>query len=525
MNTTSTANGLRASGLRALPAPDWARLRAWRGRRAEVWPIAGGVAIAVIAGWFAGVGLWLFAVAIVVTPAFLIIAAAAPERTALGLIVVLPFMFYPAAVGGFSLFVAVPTFGFTGLMLMMRQRSSLHGMRRLLPVPLFALLVVIAIYTSVASSDLATAFSRVLYLALFGWFAWALATSIFSGRLTREAVAKAVVWSGAIAALAVLIQFLWQFGAGKESVISWLRSVQATFAGERAAGISTINWVINDFNLLRGIFPFMSPPMAGQYLMLCLVAAIWLRRERKDPTPAGSAVQLGIVVLIAAGLLVTFSRQAWLGALVGVIALGIKQKPLWMFAVIAEIFLILTVVPIPGGHGSFGEYLLTASDTSTTSSGTRLALWTQAFDHIPDHVFLGVGPGLYGTLNPNPANPVYYSHNIFLDELVELGALGGLAFIALFALALRSAFKRSATLAFSMLTAYVVANLFDSVLYTPRNGLLLAVAFALIAGSEPTHKAGRVRSVRSPLATTQPGVPRSPPRSSRTALRHGTPAR
>lgn len=525
MNTTSTANGLRALGFRALPAPDWARIRAWRGRRAEVWPIAGGLAIAVIAGFFVGIGIWPFAVATVVTPAFLIIAAAAPERTALGLIVVLPFMFYPAAVGGFSLFLAVPTFGFTGLMLMMRQRSSLHGMRRLLPVPVFALLVVIAIYTSVASTDLATSLSRVLYLALFGWFAWALATSLFAGRLSREDVAKAVVWSGAIAAFAILIQFLFQFGAGKESVIDWLRDVQGTFAGERSANISTINWVIEDIDLLRGIFPFMSPPMAGQYLMLCLVAAIWLRRERRGPTPAGSTLQLGIIVLIAAGLLVTFSRQAWLGALVGVIALGIKQRPLWMFAVIAEIFLILTVVPIPGGHGSFGEYLLTASDTSTDSSGARIALWTQAFDHIPNHVALGVGPGLYGTLNPNPAKEVYYSHNVFLDQLVELGVLGGLAFIAVFALGLRSAFKRSATLAFAMLTAFVVANLFDSVFYTPRNGLLLGVAFALIAGGEPARKARRLRSVRSPLATTQPEEPRSPLRSSRTALRHGTPAR
>jgi hypothetical protein len=62
--------------------------------------------------------------------------------------------------------------------------------------------------------------------------------------------------------------------------------------------------------------------------------------------------------------------------------------------------------------------------------------------------------------------------------------LGGLAFIALLALALRSAFVRSASLAFGMLTAYVVANLFDDVLFTPRNGLMLAVAFALIAGGK-----------------------------------------
>ncbi len=453
--------------------------------------MAGGVAIAAFGGYLAGNGYWTLAGAVVFTPVFMIIAAAAPERTALGLIVALPFMFYPATVGGFSLFLAIPTFGFTGLMLMTRQRSSLHGMRGVFPVATFAVVVAIGIYTSAASVDLATSFSRLLYLFLFGWFAWSLGTALFAGRLSREQVARAVVWSGAIAALAVLIQFLVQFGEGKESVIDWLRSVQATFAGERAANISTINWVVNDFGLLRGIFPFMSPPMAGQYLMLCLVSAFWLRRERRDPTPAGSALQLALIVLITAALLVTFSRQAWIGALVGVIALGIKRRPVWMFAVIAEMFLIFTVVPIPGGHGSFGDYLLTASDTSTTSSGTRVALWSQAIDLLPNHLLLGVGPGLYGTLNPDPANPVYYAHNVFLDELVELGALGGLAFIAVFALGLRSAFKRSATLAFAMLTAYVVANLFDDVLFTPRNGLLLAVAFALIVGGPEKRESDR----------------------------------
>ena len=109
---------------------------------------------------------------------------------------------------------------------------------------------------------------------------------------------------------------------------------------------------------------------------------------------------------------------------------------------------------------------------------------TQAIHLIPGHWLLGVGPGLYGTLNPDPANPVYYAHNVWLDETVELGVAGGLALIAVFLLAMRSAFRRKATLGFSLLAAFIVANLFDDVLYFPRNGILLAAAFAVAAAGD-----------------------------------------
>lgn len=499
-----TMNTIRGIGTQVLPRGRWPASDGLKGS----WPLAGGLILAALTGYFLSKGNWQFAFLMVAAPAFLVAAVATPERTALGLIVFLPFFIYPASVGGFSLFLAVPLFGFTGLMLMTRQRGSLHGLRRPLPLAAFFILLTIAIAAAAASSDPATAFSRVLYLALFGWFAWSLATALMAGRLSREAVAKAIVYSGALAAAAVLIQFLAQFGGGKEGVIEWLKSVQATFAGERAAGINTTNWVISDLNLLRGIFPFMSPPSAGQYLMLTFVAGIWLRRERKGMPGPSSTAELAMLVVIAAGLLATFSRQAWLGALIGVIALGVKRRPLRMLAIVVGGFLVLATAPIPGGHGTFGDYLLTASNTSSTSSATRLGLWGQATHLIPHHALLGVGPGLYSTLNPDPANPIYYAHNVFLDMAIELGVAGAFAFIALMVLALRASLVRSATLAFAMLTAFVVASLFDDVFYTPRNGLMVALAYALIVGQDRVQRRP-VRQRPSRKSGVRPALDRS----------------
>jgi O-antigen ligase len=156
--------------------------------------------------------------------------------------------------------------------------------------------------------------------------------------------------------------------------------------------------------------------------------------------------------------------------------------------IVALLFVALAVLPVPGGHSTFGDYLLTASDTTNVSSATRLGLLTQAIHLIPGHAVIGVGPGMYGTLNPNPANPVYYAHNVWLDEAVELGIAGGVALAATFLLAMRSALRRRAMLGFALLAAYVVANLFDDVLYFPRNGILLAAAFAL-ATADPARPA------------------------------------
>jgi hypothetical protein len=314
-------------------------------------------------------------------------------------------------------------------------------------------------------------------------------------------VSMAVVVSASAASLALVVQVIAQFAFGRQSVISWLAGETGLFGGQHAATIvqESQNWVVGSLNIVRGIFPFMAAPSAGQYIMLGLVAAAWLWRTRPArASPGGRTLMIISIVLITAGLLMTLSRQSWVGVLAGLGALTLRRDPIRAVALVVLVFLFLAVTPIPGGHSTFGDYLLTASDTTSVSTGTRLGLLTQAIHLVPAHWLIGVGPGLYGTLNPDPANPLYYAHNVWLDETVELGAAGGLALIAVFVITMRSAFRRQATLGFSMLAAFVVANLFDDVLYFPRNGILLAVAFAVAAagdgvntrrGHEPTRSA------------------------------------
>jgi O-antigen ligase len=278
--------------------------------------------------------------------------------------------------------------------------------------------------------------------------------------------------------------------------------VTGAFAGSHSANeTGQLNWTIEGLNIVRGIFPFMSAPSAGQYMMLGLVGAVWLRRTAPSSPGLGSALEWAGIAVITAALLLTFSRQAWIGAFAGLGALALRKRPVWMFAVILLLFVAMTAISAPGGHGSFADYLLTASDKTTASSGGRVDLWRQALQLVPHHWALGVGPGLYATLNPDPVDPIYYAHNVFLDGLVELGAAGGLALIVVVVVAMASAFRRSATLGFGMLAAWVTANLFDDVLYFPRNGVILAAAFALAAAGDSAARqrpAARARARPGP---------------------------
>ncbi len=177
---------------------------------------------------------------------------------------------------GFSLFLAIPLFGFASVILLLRERGATARVAKSLPARSFALLCAIALVTSGLSSDPATAFSRTAYIILFGLFTAALASGLASKRITAESLVRAVVLSGVIAGSAVIIQFVAQFALGRGSVLDWMHSILTLFGGENAG---SRNWEIVDPDVLRGIVPFMTPPSAGQYLMLCLVAAVWLRRR------------------------------------------------------------------------------------------------------------------------------------------------------------------------------------------------------------------------------------------------------
>jgi len=115
---------------------------------------------------------------------------------------------------------------------------------------------------------------------------------------------------------------------------------------------------------------------------------VWLWRTR-PPTlsPAARSWLIAACVLTAAGLLMTLSRQSWVGLLAGLAALSLRRDPVRPVVIVAALFLLLAVIPAPGGHGTFGDYLLTASDTSMTRlNAGDWASWATTSGTNPAHV-------------------------------------------------------------------------------------------------------------------------------------------
>jgi O-antigen ligase len=183
----------------------------------------------------------------------------------------------------------------------------------------------------------------------------------------------------------------------------------------------------------------------------------------------------------------------------------IRVRPARLLMGIAVVALLAFIMPLPGTHETLGQYLLLSTDVQSESSGSRLAIWSEAIHHVEHGSLLGLGSGQYQTLSTG--NAVYYAHNVVLDALVELGYLGGFAFIAFVLSLLVIMWQRSRELVFMVLVAAVVANMFDDALYLPRNGFLIAALVGMAAGAaakvrEPApqaHSAGVDDRVPAPV--------------------------
>jgi glycosyltransferase involved in cell wall biosynthesis/O-antigen ligase len=474
---------------------------------------AGAIAAAGACGLLIGRGHAIEAAALLVTAIAGVVIMARPEQAVLGLVAAMPFLVYPLSTGGLSLFVGLPLALLVSASLLARTGGR-AGRPVAVPAIAFGVLVLVASASAGLSAEPRTSLSRVLYLAAFGLLAWALARAISRGLVSSEKIVRAVVIGAAAASVGVIWQFLYGLATGRGTVTHWLNGHAALFGGQHAAEVTqtNANWFVPSLNVTRGIFPFMAAPSAGQYLMIGLLAAVWLRRRYGPARRGGVRWQPIAFALIAAGLLFTFSRQAWLGAIVGVVLLGLDRRRIGFALVILCAGLAVALLPAPGGGGStFGDYLLSSGDTTTTSSATRVGLWKQAVDLAGRGSPLGVGPGLVGTLNPDTTKNVFYAHNVMLDEVLELGFVGAFALAAVLLGGMRIAWRNRAPLAFAAIGAYVTAGMFDDVLYFPRNGFLLAVFFAL-AAVVPRREPQPARSPARPRHRMQhaPARPRAP---------------
>ncbi|HET7590280.1 MAG TPA: O-antigen ligase family protein [Solirubrobacterales bacterium] len=431
----------------------------------------------VVLGVLVGAGQPLAAVGLLVAAGGLFLLTR-PRWALWGFLGFLPFFVYPVSFGHLSLFVGLPAALAVSVVLVAGTEGRSHGSIRL-PTATFSVLAIAAIASALFSSDPPHALSRVLYLVSFGILAASVAYARSAGVIRDRDVLAPLLLGATGAGIALLAQFVLQFAVGTTTVQSQLLSLYPVFGGSGGETAVGQNWVVPSFHLLRAIFPFMTAPGAGQYMMVAFVTAVlalhfdigdldrrWLRWS---------------VLIIGCGLAATLSRQAWVGALVAMAIVFVRARPASLLMGIAVVSLVAFIVPLPGTHETLGQYLLLSTDVQSESSGSRVAIWSEAINYVEHGSILGLGSGQYQTLSTGPA--VYYAHNVVLDALVELGYLGGSVFIAFVLSLLAIMWQRSRQLVFLVLVSVVVANMFDDALYLPRNGFLIAALVGMAAGA------------------------------------------
>lgn len=175
------------------------------------------------------------------------------------------------------------------------------------------------------------------------------------------------------------------------------------------------------------------------FVLPVLVAFIWRLRE----TWEGSAVWVSLVALVGLvlfSLILSGSKGGFLAlaAVVVFAALFVRLPGRVNWAILA----VLALCAI-GFAVRYGPSLL-AYAKSTGSA--RIAYWQAGLRIFADHPLLGTGPGTFGAVypgykSPTPEDP-RLAHNNFIEALSDSGALGFLAYTALWLWPLAVAVRR-----------------------------------------------------------------------------------
>lgn len=246
------------------------------------------------------------------------------------------------------------------------------------------------------------------------------------------------------------------------------------------------NGVVAD-GVTRLTGPYSHPNNLALFLervvLLVLPSVFFLRRTWR-------AVAIAATLLMAAALLLTFSRGGWLAFCTGgIVVLVLLRRVRWVvFGVLA---LVVASVPM---LALFRDRIFDLGGTG--DEPTRFAIWRSSWRMIADHPWTGVGPDQflyqYGRRYVEPAGwaerYTSHPHNAVLDFWVRLGVGGLVAFGLLIMAAAQAAWRHARTIrtdwirlgALASLIAAIVHGMIDNLYFLPDLALLTWTLIVLL---------------------------------------------
>lgn len=285
------------------------------------------------------------------------------------------------------------------------SRFKLRALQFDIPVTIFAMLSAISVFMSSASS-----FELIYnYFGIFGVY---LLTYVLIGQNIRtheqiKTLAKALALSAFVVVMGGYFQFV--FGVD----------------------IADMKWVDGEAfpELRRRVFSTLENPnvLAGYLdVMICLALGVLAKTTEKNLR----IVLIISIVMLAACLMMTYSRGAFLAIAIVFVIYGVLQD--WRVLVL---FSVVSAILIFNDETFFDRVTSIFTTTIDSSEGLRVGIWVSTISMIADHPFIGVGWGAYKFIYPqynyylaDTSITIFHAHNLYLNTAAEVGIVGAMAY-------------------------------------------------------------------------------------------------
>jgi putative inorganic carbon (HCO3(-)) transporter len=222
-------------------------------------------------------------------------------------------------------------------------------------------------------------------------------------------------------------------------VIAVVAVLQSTFGVLGGGYFQGTNYIRADATLAH-------PDFLGIFLAMLLPVAFAKVMGRESGLTRLLAANL--VVVLSLGLLATFTRAAWIGAVAGlVVVLALPRGrfrilPVVAFAALLVIafgalawFVTARPTTVPGGVANVYARIVSIADLTSPAIAERLAVWKDTPPLIAARPILGWGPGTFGLVYPQfqsaDRNAVLFDdpHEETLGVLATRGVVGLIAYL------------------------------------------------------------------------------------------------
>ena len=405
---------------------------------------------------------------------------------------------------GFALFVheaaLLLSAGASGVHLLRRRGAQLPwltaasfstALRQYAPHTLFLLAGIIGVLLAVARGPALIEFRRLIVEPLLFYALARQQLRHWPTKPTIPALISALVAAGAVVGLLALLQY-----SGLDIVP--LLGKKQCFAPDG----SPCQNIITDGGVRRVQSVYGHPNNLGLFLgrvwpLAATLTLLWYRWKRPWLRWFGALS----TCLCLGGLVVSFSRGAWLGALAAAAVLAFGAAQPWLRrssrgTLISAVLGMAVVLAVLGGLA-----LSLRGDVRSGSTPVRLLLWEEALGYLRIHP-LGIGldqfatyhdpksglslinPVLIGTSEQYAAHP----HNLLLDIALRLGPLGLIAFAWLLWRFFRTTFRARQALLLGITAAMVAAlahGLVDNFYFVSDLAIVFWLFIAMSESVEP----------------------------------------